>query len=209
MLQESSRPPTRRTSMPRCSRLCGRTSGGQADIPGRQAEGGQAILWALGAGDPDESRSARAGLDYELRSINRRCVGEGLRQHGRADDHHADAPDLVAQSIASERWPVEVKLHGDFRSRRLKNTTDELRRQDAILRRALLEASKRFGLVVAGYSGRDISIMETLTVAVNTRGALPGGLFWLHRGDGEPMTAVADLLALARERGIDGGRPDR
>lgn len=116
-----------------------------------------------------------------------------------------DAPDLAMQSIASERWPVEVKLHGDFRSRRLKNTTDELRRQDAIMRRALLEASKRFGLVVAGYSGRDTSIMETLTEAVNSEGALPGGLFWLHRGDGEPMTGVAELLVLAREKGIDGG----
>jgi hypothetical protein len=61
-----------------------------------------------------------------------------------------DAPDFAAQSIAAERWPIEIKLHGDFRSRRLKNTTDELRRQDAILRRALLEASKRFGLIAAG-----------------------------------------------------------
>jgi hypothetical protein len=84
-----------------------------------------------------------------------------------------DAPDLAAQSIASERWPVEVKLHGDFRSCRLKNTNNELGRQDAILRLALLEASKRFGLVVAGYSGRDTSIMETLTEAVNARGAVP------------------------------------
>lgn len=41
-----------------------------------------------------------------------------------------DAPDLAAQRLADERWPVEIKLHGDFRSRRLKNTGDELRHQD-------------------------------------------------------------------------------
>jgi hypothetical protein len=41
-----------------------------------------------------------------------------------------DAPDLAKQSIDAARWPVEVKLHGDFRSRRLKNTSDELRLQD-------------------------------------------------------------------------------
>jgi hypothetical protein len=29
-----------------------------------------------------------------------------------------DAPDLAAQCITQGRWPVEVKLHGDFRSRR-------------------------------------------------------------------------------------------
>jgi hypothetical protein len=47
--------------------------------------------------------------------------------------------------------------------------------------------------------------METLTEAVNSDAALPGGLFWLHRGDSKPMAAVADLLALARDKGIDGG----
>ena len=116
-----------------------------------------------------------------------------------------DAPDLAVQSIATERWPVEVKLHGDFRSRRLKNTTDELRCQDAVLRRALVEASRRFGLVVAGYSGRDTSIMETLMEAVDAGGAFPVGLFWLHRGEGDPMPGVAELLRQANQKGIDGG----
>ena len=45
-----------------------------------------------------------------------------------------DAPELASQTIGAQRWPVEVKLHGDFRSRRLKNTGDELRQQDARLR---------------------------------------------------------------------------
>ena len=40
-----------------------------------------------------------------------------------------DAPDLAAQLIGEARWPLEIKLHGDFRSRRLKNTPDELRHQ--------------------------------------------------------------------------------
>src|SRR5262249_34549392 len=111
----------------------------------------------------------------------------------------------AAQSMASERWPVEVKLHGDFRSRRLKNTTDELRRQDAVLRRALVEASQRFGLVVVGYSGRDTSIMNTLGEAIEGGGAFPGGLFWLHRGDGHPMQEVAELLRRAKQKGIDAG----
>ena len=48
-----------------------------------------------------------------------------------------DAPDVAADAIQRERWPLEVKLHGDFRSRRLKNTGDELRRQDTQLRELL------------------------------------------------------------------------
>src|SRR5207237_1362523 len=55
--------------------------------------------------------------------------------------------------IAQQRWPIEVKLHGDFRERRLKNTSEELRDQDVRMRRMLVESCGRFGLVVAGYSG--------------------------------------------------------
>ena len=73
-----------------------------------------------------------------------------------------DAPDVAVQCISEERWPVEIKLHGDFRSRRLKNTGDELRQQDARLRQVLVNSCRRFGLVVVGYSGRDESIMDAL-----------------------------------------------
>ena len=45
-----------------------------------------------------------------------------------------DAPDMATQLIADQRWPIEIELHGDFRSRRLKNTSDELRYQEKRLR---------------------------------------------------------------------------
>jgi NAD-dependent SIR2 family protein deacetylase len=106
-----------------------------------------------------------------------------------------DAPDMARQAITEGRWPVEVKLHGDFRSRRLKNTNDELRQQDAQLRRLLVETCRQFGLVVAGYSGRDNSIMDALDEAAGQRGAFPAGLFWLHRGQDAPLPRVQALLA--------------
>ena len=114
-----------------------------------------------------------------------------------------DAPDLAAQRIGENRWPVEVKLHGDFRSRRLKNTPDELRLQDARLRRLLVDCCRRFGLVVAGYSGRDDSIMDAFEEALDEEGSFPGGLFWLHRGDGSPLPRVTALLVRAISKGVD------
>jgi hypothetical protein len=114
-----------------------------------------------------------------------------------------DAPDLAQQVISEGRWPVEVKLHGDFRSRRLKNTNDELRQQDARLRQLLVEACARFGLVVAGYSGRDSSVMDAFDEAASRPGAFPAGLFWLHRGEGPPLPHVSALLAAAVSRGVD------
>lgn len=114
-----------------------------------------------------------------------------------------DAPDLAKQCINEGRWPVEIKLHGDFRSRRLKNTGDELRLQDKRLRQLLVDSCRRFGLVVVGYSGRDSSIMEALNEAVDYDGAFPAGLFWLHRGEELPLPAVCQLLKSAAGKNVE------
>jgi NAD-dependent SIR2 family protein deacetylase len=107
------------------------------------------------------------------------------------------APEVAAQLIGDGRWPLEIKLHGDFRHRRLKNNADELRHQDARLRQVLVDSCRRFGLVVAGYSGRDDSIMDALEEALNHASAFPAGLFWLHRGKDTPLRRVAQLLERA------------
>ncbi|ABQ28185.1 SIR2 family protein [Geotalea uraniireducens] len=114
-----------------------------------------------------------------------------------------EAPDLAAQCIGGGRWPIEVKLHGDFRSRRLKNTGDELRYQDQRLRQLLVDSCKRFGLVVVGYSGRDDSIMDALEEVLEQNGAYPSGLFWLHRGEDPPLARVEQLLARAKQAGVE------
>lgn len=110
---------------------------------------------------------------------------------------------MAGQLITEGRWPIEVKLHGDFRSRRLKNTNDELRQQDARLRQLLVETCGRFGLVVAGYSGRDGSIMGALEEAAGQSGAFPAGLFWFHREGDTPLPRVRALLAHAAANGVE------
>jgi len=114
-----------------------------------------------------------------------------------------DAPDLAAELIGDERWPIEIKIHGDFRSRRLKNTDDELRHQDSRLRKVLVDSCRRFGLVVAGYSGRDDSVMDALEEAISDTNAFPSGLFWLQRG--APYPRVTALIDKARNVGIESG----
>lgn len=116
-----------------------------------------------------------------------------------------DAPELARQAMTGQRWPLEIKLHGDFRSRRLKNTADELRQQDAGLRRELIDACHRFGLIVAGYSGRDESVMDALKEALAHDAPFPSGLFWLHRGTEPPPERVVALLQSAAAKGVDGG----
>jgi len=114
-----------------------------------------------------------------------------------------DSASEARQVLLDERWPLEVKLHGDFRSRRLKNTGDELRQQDAHLRSALVDSCKRFGLVVCGYSGRDDSIMEALEESMEHETAFPFGLFCLQRGDSPPLPRVGQLLERCSAKGIE------
>jgi len=110
---------------------------------------------------------------------------------------------LVArEALTSERWPLVCKLHGDFQSSRLKNTAEELRTQDAELRRSLVDSCKRLGLVAMGYSGRDESVMHALREAIDGGNGFPRGLFWFHR-PGEPvLPAVTTLIREAEKAGI-------
>lgn len=116
-----------------------------------------------------------------------------------------ESADLGRQVVNEGRWPAEIKLHGDFRSRRLKNTNDELRQQDASLRELLIDACARWGMIVAGYSGRDDSIMDALEATLDRTSPFPGGLFWLNRGDGAPLPRVTRLLNRAAAKGVDCG----
>ena len=59
-------------------------------------------------------------------------------------------------------------IAGEFRSRRLKNTSDELRMQDEKLRRILIDSCRRLGLIVVGYSGRLGAIGTDVTLATLT-----------------------------------------
>lgn len=109
---------------------------------------------------------------------------------------------MATVALHDERYPILIKLHGDFRSRRLKNTDQELRDQDSELRKHLVETCSRFGLVVVGYSGRDQSIMEALE-EVAARKGFPFGLFWFHRSDSQPGKRVVNLVERVRESGSE------
>ncbi len=114
-----------------------------------------------------------------------------------------DSPVLATQAMNEGRWPLLVKLHGDFQSRRLKNARHELLAQDGELRRAFVDGCRRFGLAVAGYSGRDESIMDALEEAIDNGRGFPSGIFWFHRPDYPPLGRVSDFLCKAGAAGVE------
>jgi hypothetical protein len=92
-----------------------------------------------------------------------------------------------------------VSLHGDYRYDQLKNTPTELQQQEKQLRVALVDHLRDVPLVVAGYSGRDTSLMAALEESYKMSGT--GVLYWCGYGDGEIPKQVRQLLAIARANG--------
>lgn len=117
-----------------------------------------------------------------------------------ADLKHAE---LATESLRKRKYPLYVKLHGDFQSRELKNTTDELQSQDESLRRSLIQACREWGLAVIGFSGRDSSIMDALEEAIDDGRGYPDGLYWFSKTGAPVLSRVTQLIDNARSAGIE------
>lgn len=113
-----------------------------------------------------------------------------------------DSPDKAPRALAIDRWPLLVKIHGDYRSERLKNASSELREQDSKLRRMITSALARFGLVVVGYSGRDESVMRMFRDVLASPTPFPAGLVWVKRPQDRLAESVVSLLSDARSAGV-------
>jgi hypothetical protein len=92
-----------------------------------------------------------------------------------------------------------VSLHGDYRYDQLKNTADEIKRQEQDLELGLIKEFKDSPIIVLGYSGRDESIMSAFSRGVEQRGA--GSLYWCVQDSDNIPRAVLDLISHARQQG--------
>ncbi|MFK0002672.1 SIR2 family protein [Paenarthrobacter sp. NPDC090522] len=111
--------------------------------------------------------------------------------------------DIARRCLEQGDWPLLVKLHGDYQSDSIKNTESELRAQDETLGHVLTESMRRFGLVVAGYSGRDESVMDALEQVLETPTPYPNGLFWVRRSSTRLLPRVEKFLESAGEAGVE------
>lgn len=115
---------------------------------------------------------------------------------------HIEGSYAANAALNNDQFPAYVKLHGDFRYKSLKNLEGDLQTQDAELAKCLVNACNRFGLVVAGYSGRDESVMRELHNALAGNNPFPHGLYWTVMKGRRPLQAVADLIAAAKAKGL-------
>ena len=114
-----------------------------------------------------------------------------------------DSSERAMRCLNESDWPLVAKLHGDYQSIVIKNTGSELEKQDERMRHVLVEASKRFGMVLVGYSGRDASVMEALTSVLRETAPFPNGLYWVTSSASRLLPAVTQFLESAHLAGVD------
>lgn len=175
----------------------------RALLGGRRPCYGQRVLGAaVAAGHADLVITTNFDELVETAVADARAAAAGAAGASLLTVAALDSAGRASAAAAHDGWPLLVKLHGDFREAPLKNLAAELRAQDESLRRAVVDSSRRFGLAVAGYSGRDASVMEMLEEASREPGAWPAGLWWLTRDPSRLPTRVVALLHAAAARGV-------
>lgn len=145
--------------------------------------------------------TARAVFTTNFDSVVEKAVAETSGQSIAA--YHLEGSASAVQALNNEEFPLYCKLHGDFRYDSLKNLPDDLTEQNTDLSKCLVNAANRFGLIVAGYSGRDDSIIKLLHEALETSNPFPHGLYWTGLKGGKPAPAVVSLLEAARDKGVE------
>lgn len=116
--------------------------------------------------------------------------------------YHIEGSRSAVNALNNEEFPLYCKLHGDFRYDSIKNLEDDLRTQDRALAECLKIASNRFGFVLAGYSGRDASIMALFKDALEGQNPFPHGLYWTGIKGSPLPSVVEELLNTARNKGV-------
>lgn len=112
-------------------------------------------------------------------------------------DISLDSVDRIFRPSNSNELQL-IKLHGDYKYGKLKNTDEELSKQEPVFKEKLIDYLNDKHLIVSGYSGRDESIMSTLSQSYSKKGS--GRLYWCGFGREIP-DSVKKLLKLAEESG--------
>jgi hypothetical protein len=117
--------------------------------------------------------------------------------------YHLEGAVSARKALSNEEYPFYCKLHGDFRYDSIRNLREDLASQNEDLSKALLIAANRFGVIVAGYSGRDESVVRLPRCALSTPNPYPHGLFWTSMKKASVLPAVTQLIDAARRAGVN------
>ena len=118
---------------------------------------------------------------------------------------HLEGSYAALSALNAGQLPIYAKVHGDFRYQTVKNLSRDLLNNDFEIQKAFLAAATRFGVIVAGYSGRDENVMKMFRDAIDQNNAFPHGLYWTVPTASRVAPNVHDLLSYAQGKGLKCG----
>ena len=118
------------------------------------------------------------------------------------DAFHLEGSYAALDALNAEKFPLYAKVHGDFRYRSIKNLSSDLLANDEEIQKCFIAAAGRYGLVVAGYSGRDANIMVMLKKAFEQSNPFPHGIWWATPRAAGIAPIVVAFIEAARSKGI-------
>ncbi len=116
---------------------------------------------------------------------------------------HIEGSYAALDALNNERFPIYAKVHGDFRYRSIKNLSNDLLANDAELQKCFIAGAGRYGLIVAGYSGRDANVMSMFESALAQPNPFPQGIWWTTPRAADVSPAVTAFIDSARAKGIN------
>ncbi len=116
-----------------------------------------------------------------------------------SDESFHRASDL---EIAGSRVQL-IKLHGDYRYDKLKNTEMEIQTINSQIQARLKDFFKEFGILIIGYSGRDESVMSLFEDLVENSDAFSKGFYWCMKGEEVLNKRVAKLISKLKSKGVE------
>ena len=115
---------------------------------------------------------------------------------------HLEGSYAALEALNAERFPLYAKIHGDFRYQNIKNLSKDLLSNDAEIQKCFVAAAGRYGLIVAGYSGRDSNVMAMLEQALAQPNPFPHGIWWTVPHASSVTHSIVAFIEAAREKGI-------
>lgn len=105
------------------------------------------------------------------------------------------AHDSSVSSIGvTSKRPKVIKLHGDYLFDDIKATVRETESLEENIKKKFSEFSREHGLIVAGYSGGDRSIMEVIAYLLRSEEYFRHGVYWCIRKGDAPSEDLLKLL---------------
>lgn len=115
---------------------------------------------------------------------------------------HLEGSYAALEALNAERFPLYAKIHGDFRYQKIKNLSEDLLSNDEKIQECFIASAGRYGLIVAGYSGRDSNVMAMLEQALAQPNPFPHGIWWTVPRASGVAPAVVAFIETARVKGI-------